>query len=91
VRAGVAAGGIPRAAAGQLTRAIAPALLLLGSTRPLGLREREIVLLVAQGLSDREIADRLTLSARTVGNHLYRIYRKMGVLNRRALQRVAGS
>ncbi|WP_213009331.1 helix-turn-helix transcriptional regulator [Paractinoplanes toevensis] len=91
VRAATAAASQARELAGRCPGAITPALLLLESTRPLSLREREIVLLVAQGLSDREIADRLTLSARTVGNHLYRIYRKMGVLNRRALQRVAGS
>ncbi|MFI8294221.1 LuxR C-terminal-related transcriptional regulator [Streptomyces sp. NPDC085614] len=66
-----------------------PALLLLESVMPLSLREREIVLLVVQGRSDKEIAELLTLSVRTIGNHLYRIYRKLGVTNRRELQLIA--
>ncbi|MFF3404370.1 response regulator transcription factor [Streptomyces sp. NPDC002659] len=53
----------------------------------LSLREREIVLLVVQGLSDREVAEQLTLSVRTVSNRLYHIYRKLGITNRRELQR----
>ncbi|MFG2794513.1 LuxR C-terminal-related transcriptional regulator [Streptomyces sp. NPDC048419] len=71
--------------------AVTPALLQLQATERLSLRERELVLLVAQGFTDKEIAERLTLSVRTVSNHLYRIYRKVGVANRRELQRVAAT
>ncbi|MFJ8589639.1 LuxR C-terminal-related transcriptional regulator [Streptomyces sp. NPDC093595] len=66
-----------------------PPLLLLDSVHPLSIREREIVLLATQGFSDKEIAQRLTLSVRTVNNHLYRVYRKLGVSSRRELQRLA--
>ncbi len=49
-------------------------------------REREVAQLAARGMSNREIADRLTLSVRTVGNHLYRIYMKLGVADRDRLR-----
>ncbi|MFS8097816.1 LuxR C-terminal-related transcriptional regulator [Lentzea alba] len=42
-------------------------------------REREIAELAARGLSNQEISDRLTLSIRTVGNHLTRLYGKLGL------------
>ncbi|WP_371666727.1 LuxR C-terminal-related transcriptional regulator [Streptomyces sp. NBC_00289] len=88
-RAATAATLRARALAARCEGAATPPLLLLESTEPLTLREREIVLLVAQGLSDKAVAERLTVSVRTVGNHLYRIYRKMGVVNRGELQRMA--
>jgi RNA polymerase sigma factor (sigma-70 family) len=40
-------------------------------------REREVLQLVAAGLDNREIADELTLSIRTVERHLQTIYRKL--------------
>ncbi|MFI9825237.1 LuxR C-terminal-related transcriptional regulator [Streptomyces sp. NPDC052013] len=89
-RAATAATLRAQALAARCEGASTPPLLLLQSTDPLTLREREIVLLVAQGLSDKEIAERLTVSVRTVGNHLYRIYRKTGVSSRRELQRTTG-
>ena len=45
-------------------------------------REREIAELAADGLSSRDIADRLVLSVRTVENHLQRAYTKLGVNTR---------
>jgi len=45
-------------------------------------QEREIASLAAQGLSNREIGQRLFLSPRTVGSHLYRLYPKLGVTGR---------
>jgi DNA-binding CsgD family transcriptional regulator len=53
-------------------------------------REREIAALVAQGLSDREVASRLQLSVRTVHSHLYHTYRKLGVSGREELARLLG-
>lgn len=51
---------------------------------PAGLSEREttILRLVAVGMSNREIADRLALSEKTVANHLTAIFNKLGVDNR---------
>ncbi|MFF2623922.1 helix-turn-helix transcriptional regulator [Oerskovia jenensis] len=48
-------------------------------TSPLTPREAEVARLVAQGLSNREVAERLVVSERTVDNHVYRIFRKLGV------------
>ncbi|MBA4807941.1 helix-turn-helix transcriptional regulator [Brevundimonas sp.] len=46
-------------------------------------REIECVRLAGLGLEDKEIAARLGISPRTVGNHLHRAYAKMGVSDRR--------
>ena len=54
----------------------------------LGGSGRKIVRLASDGLSDREIADRLFLSPRTVGSHLYRSYPKLGVASRHQLRDV---
>ena len=53
-------------------------------------RERQIVALAISGLSDREIADRLTVSVRTVEGHLYRAYSKLGVSSREQLSSAVG-
>ncbi len=45
-------------------------------------RERDIAGLAAQGLSDKDIAQRLMVSVRTVEGHLYRTYVKLGVRGR---------
>jgi DNA-binding CsgD family transcriptional regulator/tetratricopeptide (TPR) repeat protein len=47
-------------------------------------REVELLTLVAQGLSDKQIATNLTISPHTVNAHLRTIYRKLGVTNRTA-------
>ncbi|WP_370333850.1 LuxR C-terminal-related transcriptional regulator [Mycolicibacterium hippocampi] len=44
--------------------------------------ERRILEEVARGLTNQQIAKRLHLSAKTVANHLYRAYRKLGVSSR---------
>jgi predicted ATPase/DNA-binding CsgD family transcriptional regulator len=50
-------------------------------------RELEVLKLVAQGLSDAEVSDRLVVSRRTVHSHLRSIYRKLGVGTRSAATR----
>jgi DNA-binding NarL/FixJ family response regulator len=42
-------------------------------------QELQIAQLAAQGLSNRDIAQRLYLSHRTIGTHLYRIFPKLGI------------
>ncbi|MFK0215826.1 AAA family ATPase [Streptomyces sp. NPDC090298] len=48
-------------------------------------REREIAALVAEGLTNQAMADRLCLSPRTVESHVARVYRKTGVETRAGL------
>ncbi|WP_376793286.1 response regulator [Thermoflexus sp.] len=67
-------------------RAKAQALALL---KGLTEREREILKLVAEGLTDRAIAHRLGISPRTVGYHLGQIFQRLGVNNRAAAVREA--
>jgi DNA-binding NarL/FixJ family response regulator len=52
-----------------------------GGTR-LSSRERELVVLVAEGYRNREIAEKLFISERTVKNHLRNIFDKLGVSDR---------
>ena len=48
----------------------------------LTVQELQIAQLAAQGLSNRDIAQRLYLSHRTIGTHLYRIFPKLGITGR---------
>jgi len=48
-------------------------------------RELEIITLVATGLTNQEIAGKLTISKRTVDNHVSNIFTKTGAKNRVAL------
>ncbi|GAA1401512.1 helix-turn-helix transcriptional regulator [Oerskovia paurometabola] len=57
-------------------------LVATSDTSGLTPREAEVARLVADGLSNREVAARLVLSERTVDNHVYRIFRKLGVGSR---------
>jgi DNA-binding CsgD family transcriptional regulator len=66
--------------------ALTPALRAVARPLPLTEREREIVSLAARGLSNREIADRLAVSVRTVEGHLYRAGNKLGVSDRSELK-----
>lgn len=81
----------PRAARLSRTRAVALARRCAGARTPalsalvlgdLTARQRQIVALAAAGLSNRQIAERLTLSVRTVGNHLYSAYMRLGASDR---------
>ncbi|MFF3767053.1 LuxR C-terminal-related transcriptional regulator [Streptomyces sp. NPDC001922] len=51
----------------------------------LTVREREVSALVAAGLTNQEVADRLSVSVRTVENHLHRTYGKLGITARSEL------
>lgn len=74
--------------------ATSPAIAAASFAPPFSNREREIAVLVAEGLSNREIADAVSLSVRTVESHIYRASSKAGVSGRSALaemMRGAGS
>jgi DNA-binding CsgD family transcriptional regulator len=73
----------PRALPGALgapVRAAAPAGRVAGLTD----RELEVLRLLAQGRTNREIATTLVLSEKTVARHLTNIFNKIGVENRAA-------
>jgi predicted ATPase/DNA-binding CsgD family transcriptional regulator len=52
-------------------------------------RELEVLRLVAQGLTDAQVAEKLVVSIRTVSSHLYSVYSKLGVSSRTAATRYA--
>jgi DNA-binding CsgD family transcriptional regulator len=76
--------GTPRPARAPVTR--------LGSVRSeaLSAREQEVAVLAREGLSNRQIADQLYLSVRTVENHMSRALRKLGLVGRSELTEWAG-
>ena len=76
--------GTPRPARAPVTR--------LGSVRSeaLSAREQEVAVLAREGLSNRQIADQLYLSVRTVENHMSRALRKLGLVSRSELTEWTG-
>jgi DNA-binding NarL/FixJ family response regulator len=52
---------------------------------PLTTRERQIILVLSEGLTNKEIGRRLSVAEGTVKVHLHRIYCKLGIANRTAL------
>jgi DNA-binding CsgD family transcriptional regulator len=64
--------------------ALLPAILAAAGDPQLTDRQREVLLLVAEGLTDTAIAHRLDCSPRTVDKHLEHVYRKLGVSCRAA-------
>jgi DNA-binding CsgD family transcriptional regulator len=66
----------------QCGGASTPALRQASELLPLTDREREIVMLIADGLSSRAVAERLSLSVRTVESHIYRAMSKTGTTSR---------
>lgn len=74
------------AVASRLVSAVrAPA----AGSEPLSAREREVLVLVARGTSNREIARELFISEATVKTHLTHLYAKLGVKDRAAAVAVA--
>ena len=52
---------------------------------PLTSREQEIVVLIGEGLSNRALAERLSVSVRTIEGHIYRAMAKTGAADREDL------
>lgn len=77
-------------AAARCEGARTPLLTTARAVAPLTAREREVALLAAVGNASVDIARVLTLSVRTVDNHLHRAYAKLGVTTRRELARTLG-
>lgn len=67
---------------------VTPALQLASQALAITPREREVATLASTGMPTRQIADRLSISVRTVENHLYRAYAKLGVHQRADLTAV---
>jgi DNA-binding CsgD family transcriptional regulator len=65
--------------------ATTPATLAAATPLPLTDREREIAVLISQGLSNIEIAQTLTLSVRTIEGHIYRACARVGIATRTEL------
>jgi DNA-binding CsgD family transcriptional regulator len=86
---------IPLGARPTIARAEALAARLIarpvgpGTAAGLTAREADVLRLVAQGLTDAEVAERLYMARRTVNTHLTSIYTKLGVSNRAAATRWA--
>ncbi len=83
------AAAVRKVALGQ--RAIAPELAQAAwsAPTPLGEREREVLKLVEEGRSNKEIADALSLSTGTVRNYLHEAAQKLGAGNRIEATRIA--
>jgi DNA-binding CsgD family transcriptional regulator len=65
--------------------AVTPALQTIDVRARLTGAERDTALLAARGYSNKEIADELSLSVRTVENRLQRTYEKLGITTRKDL------
>lgn len=74
--------GMVRGSTAQTTeRVAAPAEV---ARFDLSAREAEVMILISQGVSNKDIAQRLYLAEKTVKNHVNRIYAKLGVTSRAA-------
>ena len=75
---------IRAAASGEtaVSRELAVAMLAEAQDELISKREREVLQLVAEGLSTPEVADRLFISIKTVKNHLASIYEKLDAHDR---------
>ncbi|MGQ0466682.1 MAG: LuxR C-terminal-related transcriptional regulator [Sporichthyaceae bacterium] len=94
-----AAGDLRRATAYELTAtrlvercegAVTPGLTAVATRARLTPQERRSALLAAAGRTNKQVADELFLSVRTIENHLQRVYEKLGIRSRSDLAGALG-
>ncbi len=73
---------MPEAAAPEVAPVTSPMPAEEAPLRPLSDREKEILQLIAKGVSNSEAAKLLSVSKATIRTHLEHIYRKLEVTNR---------
>jgi DNA-binding NarL/FixJ family response regulator len=71
--------------AAECQGALTPALRAAATPQPFTARQREIISLAAQGLSNKQIAERLTMSTRSVEGHLFRASQRVAANSREQL------
>ncbi len=84
---GLAQGEVPlsRTMTGKLLRQLAratPAPMPMAQPDSLSERERQVLILLAEGLSNEEIAEELGIAKNTVRNHVRSVLEKLGLRNR---------
>jgi HD-GYP domain-containing protein (c-di-GMP phosphodiesterase class II) len=85
LRAGVRAGRLDGPATDAVLEAAGHRLpRRRDSLRGLTAREVEVLILLARGMSNKQIAQRLVITPKTAGNHVEHIYTKIGAANRAA-------
>lgn len=83
--AAMTASATARRLATECQGAQTPALRAVTTPQPFTARQREIISLAAQGLSNRDIADRLTMSIRSVEGHMFRASQRVAANSREQL------
>jgi DNA-binding NarL/FixJ family response regulator len=83
--AAMSASTIAQRLAAECQGAQTPALRAATTSQPFTARQREIISLAAQGLSNKDIADRLTMSTRSIEGHLFRASQRVGANSREQL------
>jgi DNA-binding CsgD family transcriptional regulator len=77
----------------KVERISTPDLVALShdSTASLTERERQIAMMASAGMTSQIIASTLSVSVRTIDNHLLRVYKKLGLNGRRELSQALRS
>ncbi|SEH49326.1 regulatory protein, luxR family [Mycolicibacterium rutilum] len=83
--AAMTASAVAERLAAECGGALTPALSVVSRPQPFTARQREIISLAAQGLSNKEIAERLTMSIRSIEGHLFRASQRVGANSREQL------
>jgi DNA-binding CsgD family transcriptional regulator len=80
--AGLTAWATAQRLAAECQGARTPALRMATAPQSFTARQREIISLAAQGLSNKQIADRLAMSVRSIEGHLFRASQRVGANSR---------